>query len=176
MKNMMIGAAIGALAVATGAIAADLKTVPFPPVRPAELVYVEPKQFYVGSFGGGSWAASGPSNREFARAGVVAGWQPYDMTRIEATYEYAWADGKRHSNAVMVNGILQYPMGSFTPYALIGTGYRWTNKSGTIWNAGGGVRYRITDSVESDLRYRYVSDYDRRESDNAVTFGLNYRF
>lgn len=157
-------------AFAGSAFAADVpsRTVPLPPVRPA---FVEP-QFYVGAFAGGS------VNHD-TRAGLNAGWQPNPFMRVEALYDYGWRNNSAYnSNSLVGNVIAQYPFGRVTPYALAGTGYRWTkDRDEAIWNVGGGLRYSITTNVEADLRYRYISNYSgTKTNDNVVTFGLNYRF
>jgi opacity protein-like surface antigen len=167
-------AALGLFA-ATAVQAADLpkRTPPLPPIP--DRVALEP-QFYAGAFVGGvatdfsSWSGD-------ARIGAVAGWQPFKYARVEGVYEYGWnGDNARHSNSLVANAIGQYPIGNFTPYALVGTGYRWSTNNEAIWNVGAGVRYSITRNIETDLRYRYVADYNVNNHQNVITIGLNYRF
>lgn len=185
-KNIKITALglISAIAV-TNASATDLPSrtnIPFPPMR--ETVVLNLPQFYVGGFVGGRFTDTTPKNRaaridknHTARFGAVAGWQPVDYARIEGAYEYSQHNSRRlHANSVFVNAIAQYPVGDFTPYVLAGTGYRWSLRNEAVWNVGAGVRYSLTENVEADLRYRYVSDYKTRGQDNVVTVGLNYRF
>jgi opacity protein-like surface antigen len=178
-KNIKI-TAIGLISaiVVTNASATDLpsrKNVPFPPMR--DVVEPYDPQFYVGGFAGARFTDRRVSRERNARVGVVAGWQPVDYARIEGVYEYSWNGRKSlHANSVFVNAIAQYPVGDFTPYVLAGTGYRWSQRNETVWNVGAGVRYSLTENVEADLRYRYVSDYKTRGQDNVVTVGLNYRF
>lgn len=165
-------AALGLFA-ATAVQAADLpsKNVPLPPIRPvaAEL------PFYVGAFVGANIGTDNWTGDN--RVGAVAGWQPYRYLRVEGAYEYGWNGGNaRTSNSLVANAIGQYPVGNFTPYALVGTGYRWSFNDEGIWNVGAGVRYAITKNIETDLRYRYVSNYTTTNHQNVVTLGLNYRF
>lgn len=170
-------AAAGLLA-STSVFAADLPSrgVPLPPL-PDRAAISEP-QFYVGAFAGGS-ASNIRGWNESANFGAVAGWQPFAFARIEGAYEYNWNNnGERHANSLFANAIGQYSFGSITPYALVGTGYRWGVKNEAVWNAGGGVRYELPffSNIETDLRYRYVSDYNLNNHQNVITLGVNYRF
>lgn len=185
MKNININNKIAALfgliasVAATSAIATDLPSrtnVPFPSTR--EYVDLYQPQFHVGGYIGSRVADNAYWNNS-ARLGVVAGWQPFSYMRLEGAYEYGWNNTRwsRNSNTLFMNAVAQYPVGlSFTPYVLAGTGYRWAVRDSTVWNIGGGIRYNLTQNVEADLRYRYVSDYNMRNHENVISLGLNYRF
>lgn len=174
LKSVKLALVSGLLATSV-AIAADIpsgKTAPLPPVRPASL---EPL-FYVGAFGGGNLTEA--KSWTGARVGAVVGVQPHRYVRLEGLYEYGWnSENANRSNSLFANAIAQYPVGRVTPYVLAGAGYRWADmKNEAVWNVGGGLRYALTTNVEADLRYRYVADYDVKNHQNVVTFGLNYRF
>jgi opacity protein-like surface antigen len=63
------------------------------------------------------------------------------------------------------------------PYALAGVGYRLSDaKNEPIFNVGAGLKYEITSNIDLDVRYRYVSDFDRKAYNNAVTVGGAYKF
>lgn len=169
--------AVAALFLGSSAIAADLPKRTVAPLPPVVDRTVSEPQFFVGGFAGVGSTDWSNLTSDNARVGVVAGWQPIRYIRLEGVYEYGWKDAHgKHSNSLFGNVIAQYPVGAFTPYALVGTGYRWSTVNETVWNVGGGVRYAITSNVEADLRYRYVSDYNTRNHENVVTLGLNYRF
>jgi len=170
-------AALGLLA-STSAYATDLPSRTTPPLPPTPVRAAVEPAFYAGAFAGGvatdisSWSGD-------ARVGVVAGWQPFAFARVEGTYEYGWnGNNARHSNTIFANAIGQYKIGAFTPYALVGTGYTWSTLDQAVWNVGGGVRYAIPflRNVETDLRYRYISNYNINNHQNVITLGVNYRF
>lgn len=167
-------AAAGLLA-STSVFAADLpkKTVPLPPI-PDRVAVSEPS-FYVGAFAGGSVKDVSNWDKE-ANFGVLAGWQPFSLARLEGVYERGWSKSDKDSDSLFANVIGQYRLGSVTPYVLVGTGYTWADRNEAIWNVGGGVRYGITRNIETDLRYRYISNYDMSGHKDIVTLGLNYRF
>ena len=107
-----------ALLASTAVQAADLpsKNAPLPPVRE-----VAQPQFYAGAFVGANIGTDNWTGDN--RVGAVAGWQPYKYLRVEGVYEYGWNGGNsRTSNSIVANAIGQYPVGIFTPYALVGTG------------------------------------------------------
>lgn len=173
--------ALLASVAATSSFATDLpnrNNVPFPPTRESTIIYNP--QFHVGGYIGSRVTDSNNTYwNNGARLGAVVGWQHRDYVRFEGTYEYGLNKYRlyRNSNTLLMNVIVQYPVGaSFTPYVLAGTGYRWAERDFAVWNVGGGIRYNLTQNVEADLRYRYVSDYNVRNVENVVSLGLNYRF
>lgn len=113
--------------------------------------------------------------------GVVGG---YNVVKIgplglgvEGTYDYK--EGNVHT--AIGNGVVSYAVGSFTPYVLAGVGYQWDKHTSTainekVWNAGVGLKYVFTKTLELDARYRRIDNWDRVRKDDRVSFGVNYRF
>jgi opacity protein-like surface antigen len=166
---------LAAIVASTAALATDLpskKEAPAPVFTQAQN-----NPFYVGVRGGGlykdevnNWTVGGNAGYEvnkFAR--VEVGYDRLDNKDIKAL----------KTDAVTGNAIAQLPIGIFniTPYALAGVGYGWSDyKNGGIYNVGGGVRYGVTNNVELDARYRYISDFKNEVTTNAFTAGVNYKF
>jgi opacity protein-like surface antigen len=116
-----------------------------------------------------------------ATFGASLGYQFNKYLRAEGTYDYRYNEDnsrtKLSSSTALGNLIVQYPIGAFTPYALAGAGYRWSDlKNEQVWAAGGGVRYAVTRNVEVDGRYRYIANYDNKRDNSVFTVGLNYKF
>jgi len=163
---------LAAVLVSGVAAAGDLpsrKTAPLPPERP-----VEDSGFYAGVRGGVVFSDN-------ITAGVGAGYQFNKFVRAEANYDYLNNDNNRTngltSNIGTVNMIGQYQVSVFTPYVLAGIGYRWSDaKNEPVWNVGAGARYAVTENVELDARYRYISSFQNERQGNAFTLGLNYKF
>jgi len=163
---------LAAVLVSGVAVAGDLpsrKTAPLPPERP-----VEDSGFYAGVRGGVVFSDN-------ITAGVGAGYQFNKFVRAEANYDYLNNDNNRTngltSNIGTVNMIGQYQVSVFTPYVLAGIGYRWSDaKNEPVWNVGAGARYAVTENVELDARYRYISSFQNERQGNAFTLGLNYKF
>lgn len=171
----MFRTTIAALVAATSisvATAADLpkRSMPLPPT-----IAASDSGFYAGV------NAGMVSAEKDATVGASLGYQFNKFFRAEGTYDYRYNEDnsstKLSSSTVMGNAIVQYPIGAFTPYALAGTGYRWSDlKNETVWNVGGGVRYGVTRNVDVDARYRHVANYDNKRDDNVFTVGLSYKF
>jgi opacity protein-like surface antigen len=118
--------------------------------------------------------------------GAVAGYNVIKMGPlgfgVEGTYDYR----EGNVQTAMGNVIASYSLGSFTPYVLAGAGYQW-DKLGNpgprrnaineqVWNAGVGLKYAFTKTLEFDARYRRIDNWDRARSDDRATFGVNYKF
>lgn len=163
---------LAAVLVSGVAVAGDLpsrKTAPLPPERP-----VQDSGFFAGVRGGVVF-------NDNITAGVGAGYQFNQFVRAEANYDYLNNDNNRTngltSNIGTVNMIGQYQVAAFTPYALAGIGYRWSDaKNEPVWNVGAGVRYNVVENVELDARYRYISSFQNERAGNLFTLGLNYKF
>lgn len=175
LKNFLITSLLTS-AIATSAVAADLPsrtTAPLPPQRP---VATSDAGFYAGVRGGIVFTDN-------ITAGVGAGYQFNRFVRAEGNYDYLNNDKNTtnglSSSVVTGNLIGQYPFSSvpLTPYVLAGVGYRWSDaKNEPVWNVGAGARYAVTQNVELDARYRYVSSFQNERQGNAFTLGLNYKF
>ena len=171
MRNTL--AALAVVLGATSAIAADLPG-KSAPAAPAPIF--TSKAFYAGVNAGGV-VTDGFNTDAPWTIGVVGGYNVVSLGPVsvaaEGTYDYK----KGGTNDVAGNVVGGYKFGSFTPYALLGVGYRWADvKNEAIWNVGGGVRYPINDSIDLDARYRYISNFDRDTKSNVVTVGVNYKF
>jgi opacity protein-like surface antigen len=171
----MLRTTIAALMTATAITAASASDLPkrSAPVAPAPAA--SDSGFYAGV------NAGVVRNENDATFGASLGYQFNNYLRAEGTYDYRYNEDnsrtKLTSSTVMGNAIVQFPIGSFTPYALAGTGYRWSDlKNEQVWNAGGGIRYNVMRNVDVDARYRYVANYDNKRDDNVFTVGLNFKF
>lgn len=173
LRSILIGM-VSAAAI-TAASASDLpkRSAPLPPGVPT--VFETDSGFYAGVNAGLVRA------ERDASFGASLGYQFNKYLRAEGTYDYRYnednAATKLTSSTVMGNAVLQFPVGAFTPYALAGSGYRWSDlKNEQVWNVGGGVRYGVTRSVDVDARYRYIANYDNKRDDNVFTVGLTFKF
>ena len=167
-----------AVLVSSIARAGDLpsKSVPMPPVRP---ISYSQDDFFIGAHVG--FKATERASWENVRANIRGGWEFSDYARLEADYDHTYSHDHKQvrSDMFTTNLIGQYRINSlpFIPYGLIGTGYRWSDpKNEVVYNIGGGVLYKITNNIEADARYRYITNGDRSRDENVMTFGVNYRF
>jgi opacity protein-like surface antigen len=166
---------LAAIVASTAALATDLpskKEAPAPAFTQAQN-----NPFYVGIRGGdlyknevNNWTVGGN-----------AGYEVNKFARVEVNYDRLNNKDIKalKTDAVTGNAIAQLPFNLFniTPYALAGVGYGWSDyKNGGIYNVGGGVRYGVTNNVELDARYRYISDFKNEITTNAFTAGVNYKF
>ena len=188
MKKTIVALAL-ALSTVTAA-ATDTSSLPSRsnPTAPVGGSLVEPKMWVGVNVGG---AVSDGINRDAPwTVGVVGG---YNVVRlgplglgVEGTYDYYFKkDGVKDNQRGALNVVYSpVELFGFKPYALAGVGAEARNtgivKNGdarAIYNVGGGVKYAINKDWETDLRYRYVSDWAGKDRDaNVVTFGLNYKF
>lgn len=175
--------ALVASVFATGAaVAADL---PSKKITVTEVTTTQRLPFFLGINGGYD------TDTENGTVGAVAGYEFFPWVRAEIAYDhlfqaqkaivlnYAGVKDSIRTGADVLTGnlVLQYPVGSFTPYVLGGVGYRWDDyKDQAVYALGGGLRYALTERVELDGRYRYIADFDGRRHDNVITAGVNIRF
>lgn len=165
-------ALLGLGMMTTASVAADLPGRNAPQAPKPVATFNQP--FFVGAHIGTA-AAYGDNivNDGVVRVNLRAGYQFSPLFRLETSYDV----GENRYHAGTVNGIVQYPVGRFTPYALVGGGYRWTEfKNEPVFVVGGGLRYDLTRNFEIDARYRYVTDRNRERDENVVTLGVNYKF
>ena len=109
--------------------------------------------------------------------GVVGG---YNVVRlgplglgVEGTYDYKQGDTQDISGNVLTS----MKFGSFSPYALAGVGYRWSDAANEkTWTVGGGVKYSLTRSLEVDTRYRRIEGFDSKRTEDRATIGVNFKF
>ena len=179
MKKTIVALALALSTVS--AAATDTSSIPSRsnPTAPVGGALVEPKM-WVGVNGGIS-ATDGVNRDAPWTIGVVGG---YNVARlgplglgVEGAYDYK----KNDTQTVFGNVLTSFSVGSFTPYALAGVGYRWDASAARevnekVWNVGGGVKYSLTRSLEVDTRYRRIEDFDRARPDDRVTIGVNFKF
>jgi opacity protein-like surface antigen len=171
-------AAVSMLALSSVVLAGDLpsKTAPAGPSAPS--LFSE-TSYYVGGFIGSETKKVEPWYGAL-RGGVNAGYNVTSFAAVEAAYEYQYSPvSALRSNTVYANGVgqLKVPFIPVVPYALAGVGYRLSDaKNEPVFNIGGGVKYEVTSNIDLDVRYRYVSDFDRKLHSNAVTLGAAYKF
>jgi len=134
------------------------------------------KDTYVGGTFGGN-ISDGINTDAPWSIGVVAGKNVASMTGInigvEGTFDYSKSEEKN----IALNVVPSVTINSFTPYVLAGVGYRWALEGDVkTYNVGGGIRYGITESVDLDVRYRYVNDWDGNTPRDVATVGINFKF
>ena len=171
MRNTL--AALAVVLGATSAVAADLPG-KSAPAAPAPIF--ASKAFYAGVNAGGV-VTDGINTDAPWTLGVVGGYNVASLgpigVAVEGTYDYT----KGGTSDVAGNVVGGYKFGSFTPYALVGVGYRWADiKNESIWNVGGGVKFSLTSSLDLDARYRHVDNFDRNAGEDRATLGVNYKF
>ena len=171
-------AAVSMLALSSVALAADLPSKSAPAAPTAPSLFSE-TSYYVGGFIGAEPKKVEPWYGSI-RGGVNAGYNITSFAAVEALYEYHYNESKAlRSNAGYINGIgqLKVPFIPVVPYALAGVGYRMSDaKDQAVFNVGAGMKYELTSNIDLDVRYRYVSDFDRKFHNNAVTVGGAYKF
>lgn len=171
-------AAVSMLALSSVVLAGDLpsKTAPAGPTAPSIL---SETSYYVGGFIGSETKKVEPWYGAL-RGGVNAGYNVTSFAAVEAMYEYNYNPLKaQRSNAAYINGVgqLKVPFIPVVPYALAGVGYRISDaKDQAVYNIGAGLKYELTSNIDLDVRYRYVSDFDNKFSNNALTVGGLYKF
>lgn len=165
------------------AAAADLPSRTTAPLAPVPAAHSFNNWYVGGNFGGavdtssgfdGVWNGSKPS------IGAVGGYQFNRFFGLEATYDYFFQrNGLPSGQTVFANGVVSYPITGtrFTPYALAGVGYGWDYFGDRgLYNVGVGIRTQINSSLDFDLRYRYINNWDNDQRNNVVTGGINYKF
>ena len=166
------------LALSSVAVAADLPSKTQPAIPSVKSITGD-TTYYVGGFIGAEPKKVEPWYGSL-RGGVNAGYNLTSFAAVEAAYEYQYSPVKAlRSNTLFANGVgqMKVPFIPVVPYALAGVGYRISDaKDQAVWNVGAGVKYEITSNIDLDLRYRYVSDFDRKAHNNAVTLGAAYKF
>lgn len=175
MKNTVI--AFSLLASTVAANATDISSIPsrLSPAAPVASL-VSPPKFWVGVNGGAS-VTNGLTSDSPWNVGAVAGYNFLTLGPVavgaEATYDYV----KGGTQEVGGNAIASVGVGSFSPYALGGIGYRWTDFGNErIWTLGAGLKYSVARNLEIDTRYRRIENWDRTNHDDRVTLGVNYKF
>lgn len=183
--NKLVTAVLAFTAMVAAASAANLPDKKVTPA-PAAPAIEAPASWYVGVNGGGNYHRGDSYSQIPGTAGFVVGRNINKQFAVEATYDYYFKkDGVKDNQRGAINAIYSpVELFGFRPYALAGIGAEARNtsivKNGdarAIYNVGGGVKYDITKSWETDLRYRYVSDWANKDkAANVVSFGLNYKF
>jgi|APCry1669189768_1035252.scaffolds.fasta_scaffold00642_9 opacity protein-like surface antigen len=117
--------------------------------------------------------------------GFDAGYNFNKYLAVEFDFDNAWGTGTTlPSQTTIVNGKVGYPVGSFTPYVMIGTGYDFAPKTknntmttNPVYDLGAGVEYSVTSRIGLDLRYTYVDTYNTpNHSANMFGMNVNYKF
>lgn len=147
--------------------AADLY--PKPPIRPFNLERVVP------AFDSYATATTGSTFNQSYSFGGNVGTRLYGPLFGEASYDYINRNQKV-DNRIVGNIVVMQPLYHGTAYALAGAGYT-TRADKWVWNVGVGYRLPVTNTIELDVRYRYLSNFDNRKlNDHHVTGGVVYKF
>jgi opacity protein-like surface antigen len=164
--------------LATSAIAADLpsKSAPVPPTRIADPM--GDTSWYGGLAVGGIYGTK--PWYDDVRVTASGGYEFGSLARAEVTYDYKHSNhSNNRAHTFMGNGIAQMklPFFNVVPYAIAGAGYRFADlKNEGVWNVGAGLRFELSPSIDLDGRYRYISDFKRKQDENVVTLGASYKF
>lgn len=119
--------------------------------------------------------------------GATAGYQLHRNLRLEIGYDnLRLQSGNGHMLSANVVPQYRIPRSTVTLYGVAGAGIGWdrwgidgTGASHVTYVVGAGARVAVSQSVELDARYRFVSpvNNDRGLADTQViTLGFNYRF
>lgn len=156
---------IALMASSSLAVAADApRTITFETVQTYEIQKPPVGRFYTS-------AGVGKSGRHMT-ADLGFGYRFGDT--FEAELDYTYKNGGEHF--LIANALAGYQFDNVRPYALVGAGYRWGDNSDAVWNVGAGVKLSITENIDLDGRYRFVSDFSGNEKDQITTIGLVYRW
>ena len=103
-------------------------------------------------------------------------------------FNYLKADSEKGGKKVGVNefrvdGLFAIPLfesTNFTPYAAAGIGMadfsKASNSNNAFINAGGGIKYSITEAVALRADFRLINDIEESNLDNITTIGVQYTF
>ena len=167
------------LVLTTAASASDLPS-KSNPIAPVGKSSTESYDYYVGASFGSIAKTDIKSVYGNLYGNVRGGWEFSDFARVEADYDFHYnKSATLRSHTISGNVIGQYKVGfvPVTPYVLAGVGYRFADvKNEVVYALGAGVRYDVTSEIEADLRYRYITDRDRKRDSNVITIGANYKF
>lgn len=172
MKTIMM-TTVAALMIATNAIAADLPKKDSAPLLPA---VTQTNAYLGGTFGG---RFDDEINYEQYTLGVVVGSDVNSFLGAEVTYDYFAKDnGNEDGHVLFANGVARLENDTnVTPYVLAGVGHGWGRfNDDSLYNIGVGVRNKISDGVDLDLRYRHINDFDNNNSNDVVSAGLIFNF
>lgn len=165
------------------AAAADLPSRTTAPAAPVPAAQSFNNWYVGGNFGGAVDSSNGFDgvwNGSKVSLGAVGGYQFNRNFGAEVTYDYFFQrNGQPSGQTVFANGVASYqiPGTRFTPYALAGVGYGFDYFGDRgLYNVGAGLRTQITNSVDLDVRYRYINNWDSTQRSNVVTGGVNYKF
>lgn len=127
------------------------------------------KNSYVGITGG---IADRKSTK--GSVGAVLGHRLTENVTVEGQYEY------RGGNDHLLTGnvLLGQKVSVVEPYVLGGVGYRWSDESkdSGVYTVGAGIKTDLSETLEGDLRYRFVNSFNGSHRDNRMTVGINYKF
>lgn len=175
MKTIVM-TTVAAMMLATTAMAADLPkktaTSKIPPV-----VRIAENNYYFGGSLGGRF--DNDIDYEQYTLGVVAGKDVNNVLGAELTYDYLASDnGNEKGHAVFANGVARLENNTnVTPYVLAGVGHGWDRFNDTsLYNVGVGVRSKITNDVDLDIRYRRINDFDNNNPNDVATVGIIFKF
>lgn len=170
MKKLLTIATVFGLSSAAMAADFPMRYAPIPQPRPTNIdsYFHSPVPFYLGINAG---TAINSSNYLL---GLNAGVQFNNNVAGEVSYTYSHNFNTSH--LVTANILLQTNIGQFTPYVLGGVGYTWSGRNEAVWNIGAGTKVALTQNIDFDFRYRYVSGFDTKRSANLVTGGFIFRF
>jgi hypothetical protein len=149
---------------------------------------VLPQGLYVG-LGGDAVQNTAKNANTNGQAGVNVGYKINQFFTGEFDFRDAWSNGNQKGyQSTMFDlkvGTPPINIGSstLTPYALMGTGYRFAVKNNNtqstvpVYNVGAGVVYPMSARVDLDVRYTYTDTFNSPSRDsNAVGVNFNYKY
>jgi opacity protein-like surface antigen len=114
---------------------------------------------------------------------ATVGYRLNRFVSVEGVADFSAGTGTLRGNQTLFGVItVGAPLGSVTPYVLAGVGYGFNglaltqNDPGSLWTAGAGVRYAITNRWELDARWRRIESFNGDASADRFTAGVNFRF
>ena len=110
--------------------------------------------------------------------GVALGTDVNKNLRVEGAYQYS-EFAKEHALFAHVMPQVTIPGTGITPYLLAGLGVELGNidrNDGHLYVLGGGVRTKITDTVDLDFRYRRIDAVDSGNRRDVFTGGISVKF
>ena len=137
-----------------------------------------------GLYVGAGAAVQGTSVEDAQWGGTATvGYRVNRFLSVEGLADFGAGTGTLRGNQALFGVVTAgVPVGPVTPYVLAGVGYGFNglaltqNDPGSLWTAGVGVRYAITNRWELDGRWRRIESFNGDASAERFTVGVNFRF
>ncbi|QOG11187.1 OmpA family protein [Arcobacter sp. FWKO B] len=135
-----------------------------------------------------SFTKSSSKVDDYATGGIRVSRELVDALSLQVGYEFA--DDVDYKNSTLttnihryiVNAVYDFKQDTLTPYVFAGGGYEKVSRSlnsfnsQTIWNAGVGLRYKLTEVVDIFTEGRYTYKVETEDKDKTIGIGLSFKF